>query len=120
MIPAMTLQTVVTFLKMPVLAISFIYTLFWRQTVSLNGENAETPEQHIFYYSRVGTRGNWFKQMFNSVFALADGGMEDILDEAKTDLKTRVTTKNRFISSVLAEAQPLLECLQHKLVAKGI
>jgi hypothetical protein len=48
MIPAMTLQTVVTFLKMPVLAISFIYTLFWRQTVSLNGENAETPEEHIF------------------------------------------------------------------------
>jgi hypothetical protein len=64
-----------------------LHAFFGGKLSPLNGENAETPEQHSFYYSGVGTRGNWFKQTFNSVFAPADGDMGDILAEAKHDLK---------------------------------
>lgn len=52
-----------------------------------NGENKGTPGQHSFYYSGVGTRGNWLTQKFNSMFAPPYGDTADILDEAKNDLK---------------------------------
>ena len=51
-----------------------------------NGENEQTPNQRSFYYSGVGTRGSWLKQKFNAMFAPPYGDMEDILDEAQTDL----------------------------------
>lgn len=57
---------------------------------SLKPMNATKPVikgQHSFYYSGVGTRGDWLRQKFNSMFAPADSDMEDILDEAKKDLK---------------------------------
>ena len=51
-----------------------------------NGENACTPNQQCFYYSGVGTRGNWLKRKFNALFAPPYGDMDDIIDEAKQDL----------------------------------
>lgn len=42
--------------------------------------------QHSFYYSGIGTRGNWFKRLFNAAFAPPYGEMKDILAEAQTDL----------------------------------
>lgn len=44
------------------------------------------PQQQSFYYSGVGTRGNWFKRAFNSAFSPAYGEMKDILAEANDDL----------------------------------
>ena len=45
-----------------------LHAFFGGKLSPLNGRNAETLGQHSFYYSGVGTRGNWFKQKFNSMF----------------------------------------------------
>lgn len=58
----------------------------------LNAANTNTPKQHSFYYSGVGTRGNWLKRKFNALFAPPYGDMDDILDEAKNDLEKNYTT----------------------------
>ena len=52
----------------------------------LNGINPKLKHQHSFYYSGVGTRGNWLKRKFNAMFSPPYGDMDDILDEAKADL----------------------------------
>ncbi len=51
-----------------------------------NGENTNTPHQHSFYYSGVGTRGNWLKRKLNALFAPPYGDIEDILAQANEDL----------------------------------
>jgi len=43
-------------------------------------------EQHSFYYSGVGTRGHWFKRVFNAAFSPTYGEMDDIIAEANDDL----------------------------------
>ena len=53
----------------------------------MNSENETLSDQHSFYYSGVGTRGNWLKRKFNALFAPPYGDMDDILDEARADLK---------------------------------
>jgi len=53
----------------------------------MNSENETLRDQHSFYYSGVGTRGNWLKRKFNAMFAPPYGDMDDILDEARADLK---------------------------------
>jgi hypothetical protein len=52
-----------------------------------NGANATLKGQHSFYYSGVGTRGNWLKRKFNAMFSPPYGDMDDILDKAKEDLE---------------------------------
>jgi pimeloyl-ACP methyl ester carboxylesterase len=64
-----------------------LHAFFGGKLSPLNGNNVKTPGQHSFYYSGVGTRGNWLTQKFNSIFAPPDGDMKDILDEAAKDLK---------------------------------
>ncbi len=54
----------------------------------MNGANVRLTDQHSFYYSGVGTRGNWLKRKFNALFAPPYGDMDDILDEAHNDLKS--------------------------------
>lgn len=51
-----------------------------------NGNNSDTPKQQSFYYSGVGTRGNWLTRKFNALFAPPYGDMEDILAKANEDL----------------------------------
>ncbi len=51
-----------------------------------NDANIDTPNQQCFYYSGVGTRGNWLKRKFNVLFAPPYGDMDDIIDEAMYDL----------------------------------
>lgn len=51
-----------------------------------NGVNADLPNQRSFYYSGVGTRGNWLKKKFNALFSPPYGDMDDIIDEATEDL----------------------------------
>lgn len=64
-----------------------LHTFLGGKLNPLNDENANTPSQHSFYYSGVGTRGSWLKQKLNAMFAPPYGDMDDILDEAKYDLK---------------------------------
>lgn len=58
----------------------------------MNGKNVTLDNQHSFYYSGVGTRGNWLKRKFNALFAPPYGDMDDILEEAGADLKTNYTS----------------------------
>jgi pimeloyl-ACP methyl ester carboxylesterase len=51
-----------------------------------NGINTKLKGQQSFYYSGVGTRGNWLKRKFNAMFSPPYGDMDDILDKAKADL----------------------------------
>ncbi|MBL4584533.1 MAG: DUF2235 domain-containing protein [Pseudomonadales bacterium] len=53
-----------------------------------NIANPDMPDQRSFYYSGVGTRGNWLKQKFNAMFAPPEGDIEDILNEAKKDIES--------------------------------
>ena len=39
--------------------------------------------QRCHYFSGIGTRGNWFKRMWNAAFAPADGERKQILKEVK-------------------------------------
>lgn len=64
-----------------------LHAFFGGSLNPLNGVHDEEPDQHSFYYSGVGTRGNWLKQKLNAIFAPPYGDMDDILDEAKKDLK---------------------------------
>jgi len=58
----------------------------------MNGNNVTLTDQHSFYYSGVGTRGNWLKRKFNALFAPPYGDMDDILEEAHADLTANYTS----------------------------
>ncbi len=62
----------------------------------LNEQNADTPNQHSFYYSGVGTRGNWLTRKFNALFAPPYGDMEDILAQANDDLSNHFTQNDEI------------------------
>jgi uncharacterized protein (DUF2235 family) len=51
-----------------------------------NGNSEFIPNQHSFYYSGIGNRGNWLTRTINAAFAPAYGEMDDIISEAHTDL----------------------------------
>jgi len=51
-----------------------------------NDKNELLPNQHSFYYSGIGNRGNWLIRTINAAFAPVDGEMDDILTEAHSDL----------------------------------
>lgn len=53
----------------------------------LNGENTKIADQRSFYYSGIGTRGNWLSKKINAMFAPPYGDMEDIIEQANNDLK---------------------------------
>ncbi|MCW8831821.1 MAG: DUF2235 domain-containing protein [Colwellia sp.] len=61
-----------------------------------NGKNTHTPNQHSFYYSGVGTHGNWLKRKFNALFAPPYGDMEDIIAQATEDLSNHYTSKDEI------------------------
>lgn len=63
-----------------------LHIFFGGKLSPLNEQNSDTPNQHSFYYSGVGTRGNWLTRKFNALFAPPYGDMEDILAQANDDL----------------------------------
>jgi uncharacterized protein (DUF2235 family) len=64
-----------------------LHAFFGGKLSPKNGVNATLSQQHSFYYSGVGTRGHWLKRKFNAMFSPPYGDMDDIIDEAKADLK---------------------------------
>lgn len=64
-----------------------LHAFFGGKLTPKNGANAKVKGQHSFYYSGVGTHGNWLKRKFNAMFSPPYGDMDDIIDEAKADLK---------------------------------
>ena len=63
-----------------------LHAFFGGKLNPMNSKNLTLNNQHSFYYSGVGTRGNWLKRKFNAMFAPPYGDMDDILDEARADL----------------------------------
>jgi uncharacterized protein (DUF2235 family) len=63
-----------------------LHAFFGGQLNPLNGQNDKTTNQRSFYYSGVGTRGNWLWKFINSCVAPPYGDMEDILEQATDDL----------------------------------
>lgn len=68
-----------------------LHALFGGKLLPLNEQNNASPNQRSFYYSGVGTRGSWLKQKLNAMFAPPYGDMDDIIDEANSDLKNYYT-----------------------------
>lgn len=64
-----------------------LHAFFGGKLSPKNGINSNVLNQHSFYYSGVGTRGNWLKRKFNAMFSPPYGDMDDILDEAQADLE---------------------------------
>lgn len=64
-----------------------LHALFGGSLSPKNAANKDIKGQRSFYYSGVGTRGGWLRQKFNAALAPADQDIEEILDEAKKDLK---------------------------------
>ena len=64
-----------------------LHAFFGGKLSPLNEKNSGTPEQHSLYYSGVGTRGNWLWKKINAMIAPPHGDMEDIIEQAKGDLK---------------------------------
>lgn len=64
-----------------------LHAFFGGSLHPLNAANAKVKGQRSFYYSGVGTRGGWLRKALNSAFAPADSDIEEIIDEAKKDLK---------------------------------
>ena len=64
-----------------------LHAFFGGKLTPLNKQNDKTSDQHSFYYSGVGTRGNWLWQKINSAIAPPHGDMEDIIEQANKDLK---------------------------------
>jgi len=64
-----------------------LHAFFGGKLSPLNEQNSKTIEQHSFYYSGVGTRGNWLWQKINSMIAPPYGDMKDIIEQAENDLK---------------------------------
>lgn len=64
-----------------------LHAFFGGKLSPLNEQNSETTAQHSFYYSGVGTRGNWLWKKINAMIAPPYGDMEDIIEQAEGDLK---------------------------------
>ena len=58
----------------------------------LNAKNNQGLKQHSFYYSGVGTHGNWLTNIFNAVFAPSFGDIDEILSQANSDFKRNYQT----------------------------
>jgi hypothetical protein len=57
-----------------------------------NGKSELIPNQHSFYYSGIGNRGNWLIRTINAAFAPSSGEKSDILAEAHADLAQHYST----------------------------
>jgi len=63
-----------------------LHILFGGQLSPHNSSNEQVHDQQSFYYSGVGTRGNWLKRQLNILFAPSYSDIDDIINEAKKDL----------------------------------
>jgi len=64
-----------------------LHAFFGGKLNPLNEQNKQTAGQHSFYYSGVGTRGNWLWKKINTMIAPPYGDMDDIIKQAKRDLE---------------------------------
>lgn len=64
-----------------------LHAFFGGKLTPNNASNENTPGQHSFYYSGVGTRGNWIWRIINSAIPSPYGEINDIIGEADTDLE---------------------------------
>lgn len=101
-----------------------LHAFFGGKLSPKNGANTTLKNQHSFYYSGVGTRGNWLKRKFNAMFSPPYGDMDDILDEAKDDLKDNFSDGDEIyifgFSRGAAIARMFAAHLPHKVKFLGV
>jgi hypothetical protein len=101
-----------------------LHAFFGGRLTPKNGANTKVKEQHSFYYSGVGTRGNWLKRKFNAMFSPPYGDMDDIIDEAKADLKAHFSEGDQIyifgFSRGAAIARMFAAHLEHKVKFLGV
>lgn len=57
---------------------------------------ARTANQHSFYYSGVGTYGNWLQRVFNAAFSPKNLDVRNIIKDAKKDLLKNYEKNDRI------------------------
>jgi len=101
-----------------------LHAFFGGKLNPMNESNKTLNNQHSFYYSGVGTRGNWLKRKFNALFAPPYGDMDDILDEAHADLKAHFSEGDDIyifgFSRGAAIARMFAAHLPHKVKFLGV
>jgi len=101
-----------------------LHAFFGGKLNPMNGINETLENQHSFYYSGVGTRGNWLKRKLNAMFAPSYGDMDDILDEANKDLANNFTQGDEIyifgFSRGAAIARMFAAHLKHKVTFLGV
>lgn len=101
-----------------------LHAFFGGKLNPINSKNAILSDQHSFYYSGVGTRGNWLKRKFNAMFAPPYGDMDDILDEARADLQANFSEGDDIyifgFSRGAAIARMFAAHLPHKVKFVGV
>lgn len=101
-----------------------LHAFFGGKLSPKNGKNTTLINQHSFYYSGVGTRGNWLKRKFNAMFSPPYGDMDDILDEAQTDLQANFSEGDDIFifgfSRGAAIARMFAAHLPHKVKFLGV
>jgi len=101
-----------------------MHAFFGGKLKPLNTQNTLIKTQHSFYYSGVGTRGNWLKRKFNAMFSPPYGDMDDILDEANADLTANYAEGDEIFifgfSRGAAIARMFAAHLPHKVKFLGV
>jgi len=73
-----------------------LHAFFGGKLNPINQQNDKTPYQRSFYYSGVGTRGNWLWKKINAMIAPPYGDMDDIRDQATDDLNACYETGDKI------------------------
>ncbi|WP_159818935.1 phospholipase effector Tle1 domain-containing protein [Colwellia sp. 20A7] len=101
-----------------------LHAFFGGKLNNFTTENPNVINQQSFYYSGVGTRGSWLKRKFNAMFAPAYGDMDDIIDEARSDLTTHFSEGDSIyvfgFSRGAAIARMFAAHLPHKVKFLGV
>jgi uncharacterized protein (DUF2235 family) len=64
-----------------------LHLMFGGKLTPEHHDTFQVNSQRSFYYSGVGTRGNWFQRQLNTLFAPSYGDIDDIINEATSDLE---------------------------------
>lgn len=101
-----------------------LHAFFGGKLNPMNSANERLINQHSFYYSGVGTRGNWLKRKFNAMFAPPYGDMDDIIEEASSDLDNNFSEGDEIyifgFSRGAAIARMFAAHLAHKVKFLGV
>lgn len=96
-----------------------LHALFGGTLNSKQSSNDNVSNQKSFYYSGVGTRGIWFRQKLNAMFAPSDGDITEILDDAKKDLLESYQDGDEIYIFGFSRGAAIARMFATKYISKG-